>query len=348
MPTPADQDPRWAQIVQRSTAADGQFWYSVSSTGVYCRPACPARTAHPRFVLIHDTLESARTTGYRPCGRCHPEHASLHEENRSLVAHACALIADSTHALPLEALATMLHRSPRHLHRLFKHFTGLTPKAYQAARRADLLREALHKQGTVTTALYDAGYGSSGQFYAQAADRLGMRPSRYRKGAPNETLHFALGECALGTILVASSARGIAAIDLGDDPLLMVRMLQDRFPHAELIGDDAAYQGVVANVVGLIEAPGLARELPLDIRGTVFQQQVWQVLRRIPPGQTLTYAEVARLVGRPGGGRAVAAACAANPLAVAIPCHRVVREDGSLWGYRWGIARKEALLKRER
>lgn len=348
MGEPVESDPRWPHIVKRDAAMDGRFWYSVSSTHVYCRPSCPARTAHPRFVRIHDTLEDARATGYRPCSRCRPEDESLHEQNRRLVVRACELIADSQDELPLDALAAMLNRSSRHLHRLFKAFTGMTPKAYQAARRGRLLRRTLPRQARVTTALYDAGYGSSGQFYAQAAGQLGMHPGRYRTGAPHETLHFALGECSLGTILVASSVRGIAVIDLGDDPLRMVRDLQDRFPRAQLIGNDGAYEQCVARVIGLIEAPGLACDLPLDIRGTVFQQQVWDTLRRIPPGKTVTYAEIARLIGKPRSLRAVAAACAANSLAVAIPCHRVVREDGGPWGYRWGIARKEALLERER
>lgn len=348
MDVPVEKDARWAHIAARNAAMDGQFWYSVSSTRVYCRPSCPSRTAHPRFVRIHNTLEEARATGYRPCGRCRPEQPSLDEQHHSLVAQACALIADSADELPLGALAAMLNRSPTHLHRIFKTITGLTPKAYQAARRAELLRRDLPSQQAVTTALYDAGFGSSGQFYAQARQQLGMRPAQYRTGAPNETLHFALGECSLGTVLVASSAQGIAVIDLGDDPLQMVRALQARFRRAALIGDDAEYQQLVARVIGLIEAPQFALELPLDIRGTLFQQQVWQVLRTIPPGQTVTYAELARLLGRPRATRAVATACAANPLAVAIPCHRVVREDGSPWGYRWGIARKEELLKRER
>lgn len=348
MRAPVEDDPRWALIVARSPAADGQFWYSVASTGVYCRPSCPARRAHPRFVRIHDTLEEARATGCRPCGRCRPEEASMHEQNRGLVIHACRLIADSTHELPLAALASMLNRSPSHLHRLFKRYTGLTPKAYQAARRAELLRGALRQENTVTTAIYEAGYGSSSQFYAQAREQLGMRPQRYRRGGPEERLVFAVGECSLGTVLVASSADGIAAIDLGDDPMRMVLALQDRFPQAELVGDDPAYQDVVARVVGLIEAPGTALGLPLDIRGTVFQRQVWQLLRQIPPGKTASYAEIARLMGKPRSARAVAAACAANPLAVAIPCHRVVREDGNAWGYRWGVARKQELLERER
>ncbi len=340
-------DPRWARIVAHDPAADGQFWYSVSSTRVYCRPSCPARTAHPRFVRLHATLDEARATGYRPCGRCHPEGASLYERNREIVERACALIADSEHELPLGVLAATLHRSPSHLHRLFKEATGLTPKAYHAACRAGRLRTALAMDCTVTTALYDAGYGSSGQFYAQAAGVLGMQPARYRAGGAHETLHFALGQCALGAILVASSPHGVAAILLGDDPALLLRDLQDRFPRARLVGADAGYEDLVARVVGLVEAPGTGCDLPLDIRGTAFQQRVWQVLWRVPPGSTISYADVACALGVPRSRRAVAAACAANPLAVAIPCHRVVREDGSYWGYTWGLARKDALLRRE-
>ena len=342
-----EEDPRWRRIVARDRSADGSFWYSVSSTGVYCRPSCPARTAHPRFVRIHDTLDAARATGCRPCGRCHPEAPSLHEQNRDLVERACALLRDSPHELPLGVLATLVNRSPSHLHRLFKTFTGLTPKAFQVACRAERLRAALDGDTTVTTALYDAGYGSSGAFYAQAAGVLGMQPGRFRAGGVRETLHFALGQCSLGAILVASSPRGVAAIALGDDPAQLLHDVQQRFPRARLIGADPGYEALVAQVVGMVERPDLGCELPLDIRGTAFQQRVWQILRHTPPGSTISYRDIARALGMPRGMRAVAAACAANPLAVAIPCHRVVREDGSPWGYRWGLARKEALLRRE-
>jgi AraC family transcriptional regulator, regulatory protein of adaptative response / methylated-DNA-[protein]-cysteine methyltransferase len=342
-----EHDPRWARVLARDQEADGAFWYSVSSTRVYCRPSCPARTAQPRFVRLHDTLDDARATGYRPCARCNPEGESLYERNRELVRRACALIADSEHELPLGALAAAVHRSPSHLHRLFREATGLTPKAYYACCRAGRLRAALAREDSVTTALYEAGFGSSAQFYVQAPALLGMQPARYRAGGVDETLHFAVGQCSLGAILVASSARGVAAIQLGDDPAQLLRDLQERFPRARLVGADPDYEALVARVVGLVEAPGTGCDLPLDIRGTAFQQRVWQILRATPPGATISYGEVARVLGSSRRARAVAAACAANPLAVAIPCHRVVREDGGHWGYAWGLERKAALLERE-
>jgi AraC family transcriptional regulator of adaptative response/methylated-DNA-[protein]-cysteine methyltransferase len=223
----------------------------------------------------------------------------------------------------------------------------LTPKAYAAERRADRVRRELARSDTVTGAIYDAGFNSSGRFYAQADRMLGMTPARYRAGGAEAEIRFAVGECSLGSILVAGSDRGVCAILLGDDPDALVRDLQDRFPQARLIGGDAAFEQWVARVVGFVEAPGLGLDLPLDVRGTAFQQRVWRALQEIPPGSTASYSEIALRIGAPKSVRAVAQACGANPLAVAIPCHRVVRQDGGLSGYRWGVARKRALLARE-
>jgi AraC family transcriptional regulator of adaptative response/methylated-DNA-[protein]-cysteine methyltransferase len=343
----ASDDPRWARVLARDRSADGSFWYSVSTTGIYCRPSCPSRTANPKNVQLYETLAAAKATGFRPCKRCNPDGRSLEEENAVIVARACRLIEDSEETLSLSGLASTIGLSQSHLHRVFKSVTGLTPKAYATAHRGAKLREGLVSSDSVTEAIYDAGYGSSSRFYEKSAGLLGMTPTQYRAGGLNEEIRFAVGESSLGAILVASSAKGVVAILLGNDPELLVRDLQDRFPRAKLIGADRDYESLVAQVVGLIEAPGIGFGLPLDIRGTAFQQRVWRALQEIPPGQTVSYAEIARRIGTPKAVRAVAGACAANNLAVAIPCHRVVRNDGTLSGYAWGVDKKRTLLDRE-
>src|SRR5690349_19920612 len=303
-PSVAD-DPRWARIVARDKAADGHFWYSVSTTGVYCRPSCPSRIANPENVQIHDSLESAKATGFRPCRRCKPDGASIEAGNAELVAQACRIIEESEEELALEELSGAIGRSPSYFHRMFKTVTGLTPKDYAAAHRARKLRQRLAAGNTVTEALYDAGFSSSGRFYEKSTDLLGMTPSRYRAGGAEEEIRFAVGQTSLGAILVASSARGVAAILLGDDPDELVRNLQDRFPNARLIGADGDYEDMVARVVALVEMPGIGLDLPLDVRGTAFQQRVWQALRRIAVGETISYVEVARRIGSPAAVRAV-------------------------------------------
>ncbi|ACI51315.1 transcriptional regulator, AraC family [Gluconacetobacter diazotrophicus PA1 5] len=343
-----ERDPRWARIVARDRRADGLFWYSVRTTGVYCRPSCPSRMAKPGNVRLHDTLGAARAAGFRPCRRCNPDGASPQDIGQALVVQACRLIAARDDMPSIADLARAVELSPSHFHRLFRAETGLTPHAYAAAHRAGRIRAELPRADSVTEAIFDAGYGSSGRFYAQAADLLGMTPARYRAGGAGERIRFAVGQCSLGAILVASSARGVVAILIDDDPNTLVRDLQARFPRAELIGGDEEYERHVALVVGFVEAPGIGLDLPLDIRGTAFQHRVWSALRDIPAGQTVTYADIARRIGQPQAVRAVAGACAANRIAVAIPCHRVVRNDGALSGYRWGVDRKRILIDRER
>lgn len=340
-------DPRWPRILARDASADGVFFYSVATTGIYCRPSCPSRAARPENVTIHDTLAEARATGRRPCRRCRPEGSSVAEESAALVEQACRTIERAETPPPLAALAQAVELSPAHFHRLFKAQTGLTPRGYAAAHRAARLRERLAAGEPVTRAMHDAGFGASSRFYAQASDLLGMKPSHYRDGGTRERLRFAIGESTLGAVLVASSARGVAAILLGDDAGALLRELQDRFPRAELVGGDAGYDALVAQVVAFVEAPAIGLDLPLDIRGTAFQQRVWDALRAISPGETASYADVARRIGAPAAVRAVAGACAANAHAVAIPCHRVVKSDGALSGYRWGVTRKRALIDRE-
>jgi AraC family transcriptional regulator of adaptative response/methylated-DNA-[protein]-cysteine methyltransferase len=340
-------DPRWAAVVAGDSKADGKFFYSVKTTGVYCRPSCAARPARPEHVDFHLTTADAERAGFRPCKRCKPDQASLPERRAAKIAELCRFIETAEYPPTLDELAKQAEMSVYHLHRVFKETTGLTPKGYSAAHRAKRVRAELDRSETVTEAIYDAGYNSNGRFYEESNQVLGMTPTKYRAGGTDTEIRFAIGECSLGSILVAQSARGVCAILLGDEPHKLARDLQDRFPQANLIGGDARFEQLVAKVVGFVEAPGLGLNLPLDVRGTAFQRRVWQVLRDIPAGQTASYAEIAGRIGAPKSVRAVAQACAANALAVAIPCHRVVRSDGALSGYRWGVERKRMLLARE-
>jgi len=342
-----EKDPRWASVVAHDAQADGTFYYSVKTTGVYCRPSCAARLARPEHVQFHTTCTDAEMAGFRPCKRCQPNKPGLAEQHASIVAEACRLIAEAEEAPDLEALANHAGMSRYHFHRVFKTITGLTPHDYVVANRMQKVRKKLGISSTITEAMYDAGYNSSGRFYETTHEVLGMTPSHFRSGGTCTDIRFAIGECSLGSILIARSDRGVCAILLGDDPDVLARDLQDTFPRANLIGGDAEFEQLVASVVGFVEAPAVGLDLPLDIRGTAFQQRVWQALREIPAGSTTSYSEIARRIGSPKSVRAVAQACGANTLAVAIPCHRVVRNDGTLSGYRWGVERKRALLKRE-
>jgi AraC family transcriptional regulator, regulatory protein of adaptative response / methylated-DNA-[protein]-cysteine methyltransferase len=342
-----ENDARWASVVARDPQADGTFYYTVATTGVYYRPSCATRLARPEHVRFHATCTEAENAGFRPCKRCKPNQVSPVAQRATKIAAACRFIEQSEEAPSLAQLANHAGLSPYHFQRVFKAITGLTPKAYAAAHRAKRVRSTLGTSGTVTEALYDAGYNSSGRFYATADEVLGMTPSNYRAGGARTAIHFAVCECSLGSILVARSERGICAILLGDDPDALTRDLQDQFPQAILLGGDAEFEQLVSQVVGFIEAPAVGLDLPLDVRGTAFQQRVWQALRNIPAGATASYTDIARHIGAPHAVRAVAQACGANALAVAIPCHRVVRRDGALAGYRWGVERKRTLLERE-
>ncbi|UMY19916.1 bifunctional DNA-binding transcriptional regulator/O6-methylguanine-DNA methyltransferase Ada [Methylobacterium organophilum] len=344
---PAEDAARWAALAARDPAADGRFVYSVRTTGVYCRPSCPSRPARRENVAFHASCAAAEAAGFRPCRRCRPNEASLTERQTEAVARACRLI-DAAETMPsLDVLAKAAGLSPFHFHRVFRAVTGITPKAYARARLASRVAEGLRGAGSVTQAVYEAGYNAPSRFYAEASERLGMSPTAYRKGGLGARIRFAVGACALGAILVAATEKGLCAILLGDDPDALVRDLQDRFPKAELTGGDTDFERWVAEVIGFVEAPARGLDLPLDIGGTAFQQRVWAALRAIPVGRTATYAEIARAIGEPAAVRAVAMACGANTLAVAIPCHRVVRSDGALSGYRWGVERKRDLLARE-
>jgi AraC family transcriptional regulator of adaptative response/methylated-DNA-[protein]-cysteine methyltransferase len=342
-----EADPRWAAVRARDPQADGSFVYSVRTTGVYCRPSCGARPARPENVAFHDTPADAEHAGFRACRRCRPNEPSLAAQQAAIVTRLCRRLESDEQTPTLEQLADDAQWSSFHLHRVFKRITGLTPKAYAAAHRGRRVQDALARSGTVTEAIFEAGYNSGGRIYVDAPKLLGMTPTRWRAGGADTELRFAVGQCSLGAILVARSEVGICAILLGDDPDALTRDLQDRFPQARLVGGDATFEAWVARVVGFVEAPAIGLDLPLDIRGTAFQQRVWQALQAIPPGETASYAEIARRIGAPAATRAVAQACGANALAVAIPCHRVVRRDGGLSGYRWGVERKRALLVRE-
>ena len=341
-------DARWDAVVSKDKRADGRFFFSVGTTGVYCRPSCPARLARRKNVAFHLSCEAAEAAGFRACKRCRPREASQSERDAALIARACTLIERSDEPLRLATLAAASGLSPFHFHRLFKAATGLTPKAYADAHRADRVRKALPSSKTITAAIYDAGFNSNGRFYAASSQVLGMTPGRYRAGGERIQIRFAIGECSLGSILVAATDKGVCAILMGSDPNALVHQLQDRFAKAELIGGDAKFETLVAKVVGFVEQPRLGLDLPLDVRGTAFQQRVWRALRQIGAGKTASYGEIAARIGNPKSIRAVAQACAANMIAVAIPCHRVIRTDGQLSGYRWGVQRKRALLEREK
>ncbi len=344
---PIGDDAKWARVAARDAAFDGAFLYSVATTGVYCRPSCPSRLAKRENVRFHATCEDAEAAGFRPCRRCRPNEPARDEDRAAMVARACRLIEEAEEEPKLDDLAKACGLSRYHFHRIFKRVAGVTAKAYAIAHRQKRVRERLAIAKSVTTAIYDAGFNSSGRFYATSSQALGMTPGAFRAGGLGTEIKFAVGECSLGSILVAASEKGVCAIQFGDDPDVLARDLQDRFPQAQIIGGDQDFERLIARVVGMVEAPGAGFDLPLELRGTAFQHRVWTALRDIPPGSTASYREIAQRIGNPKAVRAVARACAANPVAVAIPCHRVVRNDGALSGYRWGVERKRALLLRE-
>ncbi len=336
---------RLAAVRARDATADGSFFYAVLTTGVFCYPSCAARPARAENLRFFDRREDAAAAGYRPCRRCRPDLAPRAARQAEAVAAACRAIEaghfDAARAGEAAGLGAAAFA------RLFRQVTGVTPGAYAAARRQHVAQAALRAGGRVTDTIYEAGFSSSGRFYEAADDMLGMTPGSYRAGGAGETIDYAFGRSFLGNVLVAASTRGICAILLGDDEAALVAELEQRFSRATLRRAGENFAARVAEVVRLIETPKAGHALPLDIRGTAFQRRVWQALRDIPAGQTTTYAAVARAVGKPGAARAVGAACAANALAVAVPCHRVLTGAGALSGYRWGPARKAALLARE-
>jgi AraC family transcriptional regulator of adaptative response/methylated-DNA-[protein]-cysteine methyltransferase len=338
----------WAALQRRDKNFEGVFVYAVTSTGVYCRPACPAKLPKRGNVRFFDTAAEARRAGFRACLRCRPDDSPLQTEHAALIAKACRLIERAEVPPRLDELAKATGLSVYYFHRLFKSATGLTPKAYTQARRAYRLRMTLSKEGaSVTNALYDAGFNSSGRFYSSSNTLLGMKPRRFRSGGSGMRITYATGSCSLGVILVAASEKGICAILLGDERRELVEDLQARFAKAEIAEDGRGFQKTLGQVITFVDRPAVRFDLPLDIQGTAFQARVWQALRKIPPGTTVSYRELAKRLNLSGSARAVAQAVAANPLAVVVPCHRVIRSDGSLSGYRWGVERKRILLDKE-
>jgi AraC family transcriptional regulator of adaptative response/methylated-DNA-[protein]-cysteine methyltransferase len=340
-------DPRWAAIVARDASADGRFVYSVRTTGVYCRPSCAARRARFENVSFHATCADAERAGFRPCLRCKPNGLSQNEQIANKIAAVCRLIEEAEEKPTLQKLAEFAQWSTYHMQRVFKATTGVSPAEYAAAQRGKRIHRTLKEETTVTDAIYAAGYASSSRFYETSTPLLGMTPSNYREGGAGANVAFAIGECSLGSVLVARSERGICAILLGDDSQILIEDLSRRFPLARITRGETDFEKLLDDVIQLVDSPRKAINLPLDIKGTAFQRRVWQALRKIPAGSTATYSDISKSIGAPKSVRAVARACAENPIAVAIPCHRVIAKNGSLAGYRWGLERKRKLLDGE-
>jgi len=340
---------KWQAFEQRDAGQDGAFVVAVRTTGIYCRPSCPARRPKPENVLFFDLNREAEAAGFRPCKRCRPNEISTAQAQAAAVERACRIIEMTARAPRLDELAAIAGLSPFHFHRLFKRMTGTTPKGYARGLRERREARALASSETrgVTDAIYAAGYETTGRFYDGATERLGMTPQTYRRGGDGQVIRYGTAACWLGRVLVAATDKGICAVRFGDDDHTMIEDLARRFPQASWIAGDQAFAKTVARVVEQIERPHQAAELPLDIQGTLFEQQVWAALRAIPCGETRSYSDIASEIGRPTAVRAVAQACARNPVAVLTPCHRVVAKSGALSGYRWGSERKAKLLARE-
>ncbi|HVY33437.1 MAG TPA: bifunctional DNA-binding transcriptional regulator/O6-methylguanine-DNA methyltransferase Ada [Caulobacteraceae bacterium] len=335
---------RWTAVCTRTAAPDADFLYAVKTTGIYCLPGCASRRPRRENVCFYPSATAARAAGFRPCLRCRPDEPKAD----GIIAQACRTIEDALTPPSLAALAAQAGLSSFHFQRRFKAVVGLTPAAYARAKRAERARAALLIENQVTAAIFDAGFSSSGRFYETSGERLGMTPSVFKKQGRGQTIRYGVGACWLGHVLAAATERGVCAISLGDDPDVLIAQLKDRFGEADIAQGGQDFQGTLDQVIALVEAPAKLHQLPLDIQGAAFQERVWQALTRIPPGRTASYAQVARSIGAPTAARAVARACATNAVAVAIPCHRVVRSDGAFSGYRWGSDRKKAILEREK
>jgi AraC family transcriptional regulator of adaptative response/methylated-DNA-[protein]-cysteine methyltransferase len=343
-----DEERYWQAVLARETSLDGVFVYAVRSTGVYCRPGCPSRRPRRDQVIFFAQPFVAEQAGFRACRRCRPAGDRGSEAQAELARRACRVIEELADDPPtLGELGERMGVSPYHLQRTFKRVMGITPRQYADARRLDRLRARLREGDSVTTALYDSGYGSSSRLYEQAPDQLGMTPATYQRGGEGARIGFTSTSTPLGRLLVAATARGICFVCLGDDDAALGRALRGEFPAAEIERDDAVLGAWVAAIVAHLSGEQPRLDLPLDVRATAFQRRVWEALRAIPYGQTRTYGEIAQELGQPTAARAVARACATNPVALVVPCHRVVGEGGELRGYRWGVERKRALLERE-
>lgn len=339
-------DARWQAVLDRAPAADGVFFYAVTTTGIYCRPVCPSRRPRRANAVFFDSAVQAAAAGFRACQRCRPDAPT--DARVDAVARACRLLEAAEDEPSLAELAAAADLSPWHFQKVFRTVTGLTPKGYATALRVRRLRDALSAGQPVTEAVYEAGFGAPSRAYARAGAGLGMTPGTYGRGGEGQVIRHAVVPCSLGWLLVAGTPRGLCAIEFADAPDDARAALAARFPRARLEPADDAFAEWLGIVVSFVESPGGDLGLPLDIRATAFQARVWEALRAIPPGTTVTYADLAARIGHPQAARAVGAACGANRLAIAIPCHRVVRNDGGLAGFAWGEARKQALLDREK
>ncbi len=338
---------RWRIIKQRTSMTCDDFYYGVRTTGVFCRPGCASRLPKRKNVVFFDTIDSAMFAGFRPCKRCHPESGKNKENKNPLLVAACRRLEQSEKVPKLDELAAQAGLSPRYFHRLFKEALGVTPRQYADALRASRFREQLANSRTVTDAIHETGFGSGSRAHQCANDHLGMKPSEYRKGALKMNIDYAMVETSMGWMLVAASDRGVCLVELADNREQLQQRLRSHFGNANLGEGNGDFLKLVESVVEKIEIPGKSIDFPMDIQGTAFQQRIWQQLAKIPAGHTATYTEIATKIGQPLAVRAVANACAANKLAVLIPCHRVIRADGSLGGYRWGLERKSSLLAKE-
>ncbi len=341
-------DDRYEAVRRRDARADGRFYYAVATTGVYCRPNCAARLAKRGNVTFYPTPSEAERAGFRACKRCRPRGASDRERMDQAIARVCTYIDEAAEIPTLAQLAAIAELSPYHFHRAFTRALGVTPRRYAAARRAERFGATVRSSPRITNAAYDAGFGSSSGFYAQARRTLGMTPTAFRSGGAGELIRSAIVDTSLGRLLVAATERGVCAVRFGDDAAALAKELREEFAGAAFVAPDAGFESWIAAVVARVEGGPAVADIPLDVRGTVFQRRVWDALASIPAGERLSYAELARRIGAPAAVRAVARAVATNPVAVVVPCHRIVGSDGSMRGYRWGIERKRALLARER
>jgi AraC family transcriptional regulator of adaptative response/methylated-DNA-[protein]-cysteine methyltransferase len=342
-----DTEAAWAAVLSRDARSDGQFVYAVSTTGVYCRPTCPSRRPLRGNVAFFAGPDEAEAAGYRACRRCHPRSAQS-AAARAVEQARGLLDASNDRRVTLDVLARAVGLSPFHLQRTFKRLTGVTPKEYAAARRAERLKTRLRKGDTVSRATYEAGYGSNSRVYEKAHARLGMTPATYRRGGHGTHIRYAIVDSALGRLLVGATEQGVCAVTMGDDERSLEAALRQEYPKATLERTDEILGGWVEAIVRQLEGNSASLSIPTDVEGTAFQHRVWKALREIPAGETRSYSEVAASIGSPTSARAVARACATNRVAVVIPCHRVVREGGALGGYRWGLERKKRLLEREK
>jgi AraC family transcriptional regulator of adaptative response/methylated-DNA-[protein]-cysteine methyltransferase len=336
---------RWQQVMARDARQDGRFVFAVRTTGIYCRPSCPSRRPRRDSVEFFTNPNQAERAGYRACLRCKPTEISSQAQ---YVTRARQFLDNADAVVTLAQLSKRVGLSPFHLQRLFKRATGLSPREYQSARRMTQVKTKLRQGADVTTALYDAGFGSSSRLYEKAPQQLGMTPGEYRRGGAGATITFAIAPTPLGRLLVAATARGLCAVRFGETAAELERTVRDEFHAATLHRDDAAMEKYVAPLRAAIRGENIIIDLPLDVRASAFQTKVWEKLREIPRGETRSYSEVAREIGEPNAVRAVARACASNPVALAVPCHRVIRSDGDVSGYRWGVERKKRLLEREK